>query len=737
MAARSRIFRRPLATACGAVVALCAGLLAAGASPAAAQTPAELGNPDVSITQTVDQATVVAGDPIDYHLLIENTGDVALTGVTVIDPKTPDCAGPVADLAVGDAITVDCTYTTIDPDDVGTRTNAAAVTTTEGALALSNTASTTVEAPTNELTITKSATQSAVVAGDVIDFQVVVENTGNLDLTGVTVTDANVPDCDSAVGPLAPDATSTIDCTYTTVPGDVGTFSNTASAVSDQTAAVESNQVDVAVTAESFGLTATLSVDQASIVAGEDLDYHIALENTGNRTLTGLSITDADAPDCAGPVPDLAAGAESTIDCTYTTVSPGDVGSYTNSATVASNELPDVVTNQVASTVAAQAPGITITQTVDQNSVFASQDIDLHLTLHNTGNMTLTGVTIVDNHAPDCAGPVANLAAGATKVIHCTHTAVLADAPTFRNTAAVDTNQTTRKLSNQISVHVSIPTCGNEPVDVSLFEGDVPTEGHDVILGTHGDDVINSLGGRDFICALEGNDTINSGSGNDLVLGMAGNDAINGGSGNDEIYGLENADTINGAGGNDAILSGPGTDTVNGGPGDDNLISDTGNDTVNGDDGDDFVNGGVGNDIITGGDGDGGIDTLQGGDGDDQISGDAGIDHINGGQGVDVVSGGTGNDNIDGSAGNDTVRGGDGNDVVRGATGNDRLEGGNGNDLLFGDSGNDTLLGEQGFDRLQGASGNDRMDGGTGPDGCYGSTGADVANNCEDVTGVP
>ncbi len=734
MARRSRTFRRKAVIASGAVLVLCTGLLASGATPAGAQAPAEAANPDITITQTVDQATVVAGDVIDYHLLITNTGDVALTGVTVLDPKTPDCAGPVVDLAVGDDVTVDCSYTTVDPDDVGTRTNAAAVTTTEGALALSNTVSTTVEAPTSELTVTKSATQTSVVAGDVIDFQVVVENTGNLDLTGVAVTDANVPDCDSAVGALAPGATSTIDCTYTTGPSDVGTFSNIAAAVSDQTTSVDSNQVDVTVAAESFGLTAALSVDQASIVAGEDLDYHIDLENTGNRTLTGLTITDADAPDCAGPVADLAPGGTTTIDCTYTTVSPGDVGTYTNTATVASNEAPDVVTNQVSSTVAAQAPGITIAQAADQNSVFASQDIDLHITLHNTGNMTLTGVVIIDNHAPDCAGPVPDIAAGATTVIDCTYTAVLADAGTYHNTAAVDTNQTALLLSNQISVHVTVPTCGNEPVDVSLFEGDVPTQGHDVILGTHGDDVINSLGGRDFICALEGNDTINAGSGNDLVLGMAGNDNINGGSGNDEIYGMENADTINGAGGNDPILAGPGTDTVNGGPGNDNLLGEAGNDTMNGDDGDDFVNSGLGNDTVTGGHG---VDYLRGGDGDDLVSGNDDIDHILGGQGVDIVNGGTGNDNIDGSAGNDTVRGGDGNDIVRGATGNDRLEGGNGNDILFGDDGNDTLFGQQGIDRLLGHAGNDHLDGGTGPDGCYGGTGTDSGLHCEDTEDIP
>ena len=111
----------------------------------------------MTIVKEADQATVVAGDDIDYHLTVTNTGDVNLTGLTIIDPKAPDCAGPVADLAPTDDVVVDCTYTTIDPDDVGTYTNAAVVTSNEGALALSETVETTVEAPTNCLLYTSDA----------------------------------------------------------------------------------------------------------------------------------------------------------------------------------------------------------------------------------------------------------------------------------------------------------------------------------------------------------------------------------------------------------------------------------------------------------------------------------------------------------------------------------------------------------------------------------------------------
>ena len=41
--------------------------------------------PALSISKTRDQASVVAGQVIDYHLTVTNTGNVALTGVVVTD----------------------------------------------------------------------------------------------------------------------------------------------------------------------------------------------------------------------------------------------------------------------------------------------------------------------------------------------------------------------------------------------------------------------------------------------------------------------------------------------------------------------------------------------------------------------------------------------------------------------------------------------------------------------------
>jgi Ca2+-binding RTX toxin-like protein len=107
----------------------------------------------------------------------------------------------------------------------------------------------------------------------------------------------------------------------------------------------------------------------------------------------------------------------------------------------------------------------------------------------------------------------------------------------------------------------------------------------EVIIGTDGDDTINSGDGNDNISAGKGNDTINGGDGNDLISGGEGNDKITDGAGDDYIMGGE---------GNDTVKVGDGNDYINLGPGDDTLVINMAEEigSMN------FADGGEGNDTV-------------------------------------------------------------------------------------------------------------------------------------------
>ena len=126
----------------------------------------------------------------------------------------------------------------------------------------------------------------------------------------------------------------------------------------------------------------------------------------------------------------------------------------------------------------------------------------------------------------------------------------------------------------------------------STLAADHPTNRADNIVGTPGNDVINSKGGRDIMHGRGGNDTLSGGAKGDFLFGNAGDD------------------TLNGDGGNDKLLGGTGADTLNGGDGSDRLFGGRGADTLNGD---------AGNDIIRS-HSDGSVDTIDCGDGEADVA---------------------------------------------------------------------------------------------------------------------
>lgn len=209
----------------------------------------------------------------------------------------------------------------------------------------------------------------------------------------------------------------------------------------------------------------------------------------------------------------------------------------------------------------------------------------------------------------------------------------------------------------------SIPgKCGGKLITVRLADGDQPTYGDDVILGTPGDDVIRAGWGSDTICA---------GGGKDIVLGEEGDDTIYGGDGVDQLIGGAGDDTIHGEGGSDRILAGDGNDVV---------FAGSGADRVKGGDGDDELFGM------------GGRDRLDGGDGNDLIQGNQQSDWIWGGSGADTLRGAGGKDLIWGGTDHDFLYGGDNSDTLRGGFGNDHLDGQRGRDTCNGDTGNNTMV---------------------------------------------
>jgi Ca2+-binding RTX toxin-like protein len=77
------------------------------------------------------------------------------------------------------------------------------------------------------------------------------------------------------------------------------------------------------------------------------------------------------------------------------------------------------------------------------------------------------------------------------------------------------------------------------------------TARRDVIVGTPGDDTIQSGGGNDVVCAGGGKDTVKGGDGNDRLYGEGGRDLLLGQVGDDHLYGEAARDICVGGSGQD------------------------------------------------------------------------------------------------------------------------------------------------------------------------------------------
>ncbi len=166
------------------------------------------------------------------------------------------------------------------------------------------------------LTITKSAAPTSVSAvGQTVTYTFAVKNTGNVDLSGVHVTDtqqppagglASGPTCQSLSSPtgtcsgsstsLAPGQVATFTATYIVTQADLdhGSIHDSATATGTPPTgpSVTSPPATATVTAtQSPALSIVKSASPASVSAvGQTVTYTFAVTNTGNVDLTGVQV---------------------------------------------------------------------------------------------------------------------------------------------------------------------------------------------------------------------------------------------------------------------------------------------------------------------------------------------------------------------------------------------------------------------------------------------------------------
>ena len=422
-------------------------------------TVAATQTPSITITKsTVKTSFSAIGESIPYSFVVRNTGNVTLTAVAVTDPKTSGVSCAASSLAPG--LTTSCTGThtvTVADLDAGSVVNTATVVATRpSGTPLAPTSSNTVTVPAVQspnLSIVKaSATSSYSSVGQTISYTFTVRNTGNVTLTSVAVTDPNVTAISCPLTTLAPGVATTCTGSHTVTLTDLnaGSVVNTASVrgtppSGSPTAPVSSNTVTVPA-AQNPQLTIVKSTPRLSYATlGESVPYAFAVTNTGNVTLTAVTVTDPLVPGTTCPATTLAPGASTTCTGSHTvTQADLDGGTIVNTASVVATPPSGTPLSPISSNTvtipAAQDPRITIVKSTTKTSYSTlGETVPYSFAVTNTGNVTLNAVAVADPKATGISCPSTALAPGAATTCTGTHTVTQADldAGTIVNTATV------------------------------------------------------------------------------------------------------------------------------------------------------------------------------------------------------------------------------------------------------------------------------------------------------------
>lgn len=400
---------------------------------------------------------ISVGDTISFEITVENDGNVSVDGTSLTDTISQNgttlalTSGPTLTggdtanagvLDVGETWIYAASYTLTaanitDGNDVD---NSAEFSGIGSGVPVSGTG--TVNIPLDidlAIELSKTADSSTLssppMVGDTISYQIIVENTGNVTVNDIAVSDPTADagsitytggadgDSDNDIDSLSPGATALVIATHTLTQADIdaGSVVNQAtgsgigpggtpvSDISDDADDSDGNTVDDPTVTplpivSALTLTKTATVTSFS-VPGDTLSWDISVTNSGNTTVTAMTISDPIADTLVCPVSGnatiatLLPGDTETCVATYSvTAADVDTGVVDNTATVDGTAPNGPVTADDTATVSANPADLVTVKTLTSGTrnPAAGDIVGYQITVTNNGSADATGVTLTD-----------------------------------------------------------------------------------------------------------------------------------------------------------------------------------------------------------------------------------------------------------------------------------------------------------------------------------------------------
>ncbi len=400
---------------------------------------------------------VPTGASVHFRFTVENTGDVPLTNISISDDtlNVATCNAAFTGLTLPVAVPANDNHivTCVAGPVVataGSHTNTATASGTFNAIAYPSDPSSAIYATTG-LTLDKTSVQTSfTVAGDPLNYNYLVTNSGFAPLVGpVTVSDdkatvtcpavTTVGDLDNF---LDPGESVTCTATYFVTAGDVaaGFVTNTATASADGVSSPPDSVTVISTLAADVSVVKTL-VTTGPYYAGQSVTYTLFVENNGPSTATNvqvndgpsnLSITSVSGGGCVAlpcTIPSIASGGDATITVTATITA---AGVFDNTTTVDADQPDPVPANNTDSVdndgTAAASADVEMEKILDTaGPYYAGQSITYSLFIINFGPSTATNVDVTDTPSNLT---ITGVSGGGCVALPCTIPSILATADT-------------------------------------------------------------------------------------------------------------------------------------------------------------------------------------------------------------------------------------------------------------------------------------------------------------------
>lgn len=452
-------------------------------------------NPGIQLDlQAGAPSGTTAGSTIPYTYTVTNTGNTTLTGVAVTDtdlgPVT--CAATTLAPGASTTCTADHPYTITQADiNAGSVSHGASVSATSqnkgGPPTTVNDSDTATFPLTQNPALTLTATGSLADPNgngrpdpnEPISYSYTVKNTGNVTVTGIAMTDSLGGTVTCAATTLNPgDETTCTTSTHLLTQGDIdsGSFVNTPKVTGNSPAGPVSDERTVTTDlprTDSLAITGTGTWTDGNGNGrpdeGENVTYTYTVTNNGNTTISDIEVTDAVTPDAVCPKTQLAPGESMTCTGGPLSLTQAQIDSGSVATTVqASGTGPKGPVDDQAVITTDLNRGSSVTLRIgavlaDPNGnglADPGEKITYTYTVTNTGNTTLTGLSVSDSNGHPVTCPKTTLPPGGSMTCTAPPYALTQgdiDAGAVNNSATVTGQGPTGGVSDSTTATVDLP----------------------------------------------------------------------------------------------------------------------------------------------------------------------------------------------------------------------------------------------------------------------------------------